>query len=64
MVPDLRYSKTLANEKWFDVVLGGSRKQNGMVSFANEISRKDAADILAYVIARANQGMNELKSEK
>ena len=58
VVPDLRYSKTLANEKWFDVVIGGSRKQNGMISFAKELSRKDAADILAYVIARANQGMN------
>src|SRR6185295_11032210 len=34
VVPDLRYSKTLANEKWFDVVLGGARKQNGMISFA------------------------------
>jgi len=64
LVPDLRYSKTLANEKWFDVVLGGARKQNGMISFAKELSRKDAADILAYVIARANQGLNELKSEK
>jgi len=35
-----------------------------MISFAKELTRKDAADILAYVIARANQGMNELKSEK
>ncbi|HXF38803.1 MAG TPA: PQQ-dependent dehydrogenase, methanol/ethanol family [Blastocatellia bacterium] len=64
VVPDLRYSKTLANEKWFDVVLGGARKQNGMISFAKELTRKDAADILAYVIARANQGMNESKREK
>jgi len=64
LVPDLRYSKTLTSEKWFDVVLGGARKQNGMISFAKELTRKDAADILAYVIARANQGMNELKSEK
>jgi alcohol dehydrogenase (cytochrome c)/quinohemoprotein ethanol dehydrogenase len=64
VVPDLRFSKTLAGEKWFDVVIGGSRKQNGMISFAKELSRKDAADVLAYVISRANQGMNQLKSEK
>ncbi|HSB10341.1 MAG TPA: PQQ-dependent dehydrogenase, methanol/ethanol family [Blastocatellia bacterium] len=61
VLPDLRYSKTLADEKWYDVVLSGARKQNGMISFAKELSRKDAADILAYVIARANQGLNESK---
>lgn len=61
LLPDLRYSKTLADEKWYDVVLGGARKRNGMISFAKELSRKDAADILAYVIARANQGLNDSK---
>jgi alcohol dehydrogenase (cytochrome c)/quinohemoprotein ethanol dehydrogenase len=55
ILPDLRYSRTLADDKWFDVVLGGTHKANGMVSFAKELSRKDAEDIRAYVIARANQ---------
>lgn len=64
VLPDLRYSKTLANERWYDVVLGGARKRNGMISFASELSRKDAGDILAYVIARANQGLNESKPQQ
>jgi len=55
VLPDLRYSKLLGNEKWFNVVLGGSRKQNGMVSFAGELSRQDVEDIRSYVVLRANQ---------
>ena len=55
VLPDLRYSRALSNDQWFDIVLGGKRQQNGMVSFAKELSRKDAADICAYVIFRANQ---------
>ena len=55
VLPDLRYSPTLANDRWFDTVLGGSRKQNGMVSFAAELSREDASAIREYVIVRANQ---------
>jgi quinohemoprotein ethanol dehydrogenase len=55
LVPDLRYSRLLASDLWFSVVLGGDLRQSGMVSFAGEISRKDAANIRAYVIARANQ---------
>jgi alcohol dehydrogenase (cytochrome c)/quinohemoprotein ethanol dehydrogenase len=57
VLPDLRYSKLLADEKWFDVVLGGTRKGNGMISFAKELSRKDAEEIRAYVILRANQSL-------
>jgi quinohemoprotein ethanol dehydrogenase len=57
VLPDLRYSKTLDSEKWFDVVLNGSRRQNGMVAFAKELSRKNAEDIRAYVVLRANQSL-------
>ena len=59
VVPDLRYSSTLANDQWFYVVLGGLLKSNGMVSFSNELSRRDAADIRSYVIFRANQSKQE-----
>ncbi|HUJ81493.1 MAG TPA: cytochrome c, partial [Candidatus Acidoferrales bacterium] len=48
-------SSTLANDQWFDIVLGGLLKPNGMVSFEKELSRHDAEAIRAYVIARANQ---------
>src|SRR5205085_7134340 len=57
VLPDLRYSRTLASEQWFDIVLGGKLKPFGMVSFAKELSRKDAEAIRAYVIFRANQSL-------
>lgn len=55
LVPDLRYSSTLANDQWFYIVRGGLLQSNGMVSFAKEVSRQDASAIRAYVIFRANQ---------
>jgi quinohemoprotein ethanol dehydrogenase len=64
IVTDLRYSKTLANDRWFDVVLGGSLRKAGMVSFAKELSRNDATDIRAYVIFRAHQTLAETKRGK
>jgi quinohemoprotein ethanol dehydrogenase len=62
VLPDLRYSSTLTTDQWFNVVLGGLLRPNGMVSFAKEISRKDAAAIRAYVIFRANQSAAEIKN--
>jgi quinohemoprotein ethanol dehydrogenase len=64
VLPDLRYSSTLASDQWFDIVLGGKLKKTGMASFAKELSRKDATDIRAYVIFRANQSMEEEKRGK
>jgi alcohol dehydrogenase (cytochrome c)/quinohemoprotein ethanol dehydrogenase len=64
VVTDLRYSKTLANDRWFDVVLGGSLRKAGMVSFAKELSRNEATDIRAYVIFRAHQTLAETKRGK
>jgi quinohemoprotein ethanol dehydrogenase len=61
VLPDLRYSSTLASDAWFDIVLGGKFKKTGMVSFAKELSRKDVTDIRAYVIFRANQSIEEVK---
>jgi alcohol dehydrogenase (cytochrome c)/quinohemoprotein ethanol dehydrogenase len=63
VLPDLRYSKTLASNGWFDIVLDGKLKQLCMVVFAKELSRKDVADIRAYVIFRANQGKAEEAAE-
>jgi quinohemoprotein ethanol dehydrogenase len=64
VLPDLRYSSTLASDQWFDIVLGGKLKKTGMTSFAKELSRKDATDIRAYVIFRANQSLAEEKKGK
>ena len=55
VLPDLRYSAALANDQWFDIVLGGLVQPNGMVSFKKELSHRDAECIRAYVIARANE---------
>jgi alcohol dehydrogenase (cytochrome c)/quinohemoprotein ethanol dehydrogenase len=57
VLPDLRYSGTLAGDRWFDVVLGGLLKPRGMVSFSNELTHEDAAAIRAYVIARAHESL-------
>lgn len=57
LVPDLRYSSTLANGQWFNIVLGGLLEPNGMISFKKDLSHEDASAIRAYVIARANQAL-------
>jgi alcohol dehydrogenase (cytochrome c)/quinohemoprotein ethanol dehydrogenase len=51
--PDLRYSKLLDDDGWYDVVLGGKFKDQGMVSFAKNIDKKQATAIRAFVIQRA-----------
>ena len=54
--PDLRYS-TLLNSPtgWNDVVVGGSRAGNGMVSFRGTLADGDAENIFHYVISQANK---------
>ncbi len=53
--PDLRYSKLLDDDGYFDVVLGGKFKDQGMVSFAKNINRQQAAAIRAFIIQRATE---------
>ena len=55
VLPDLRYSSALVGEQWFNIVLDGLLRQQGMVSFSSELSHQDAETIRAYVIFRANQ---------
>jgi quinohemoprotein ethanol dehydrogenase len=59
VLPDLRYSTSLANERWFKIVRDGAYQSLGMVPFGKEVSQQDAADIRAYVIFRANQSKSE-----
>jgi alcohol dehydrogenase (cytochrome c)/quinohemoprotein ethanol dehydrogenase len=54
LVPDLRYSKLLTSDIWFDVVLDGAMKKDGMVGFAQVLDRHKATEIRSYVIERAN----------
>jgi PQQ-dependent dehydrogenase (methanol/ethanol family) len=62
VLPDLRYSSALAGDQWLDITLKGMLRQNGMISFARELSHKDVEDIRAYVIFRANQSLAEEKA--
>jgi quinohemoprotein ethanol dehydrogenase len=64
VLPDLRYSGTLANSAWIDVVLGGSLQSFGMVSFSKELSKEKAEAIRAYVIFRANQSLTNSKTNE
>jgi quinohemoprotein ethanol dehydrogenase len=64
VLPDLRYSGTLGNAAWTDVVLGGLLKPNGMVSFSKELSIDNVEAIRAYVIFRANQSLAESRPGK
>lgn len=61
VLPDLRYSTALADDRWFRIVRDGALQSGGMVAFGKEVSQQDAADIRAYVIFRANQSMSEAK---
>jgi quinohemoprotein ethanol dehydrogenase len=55
VLPDLRRSSALPDDTWFEIVLRGDLQSEGMVSFAKEVSRDDAAAIRSYVIFRRNQ---------
>ncbi len=63
LLPDLRYSSTLANDRWFKIVREGAYQSLGMVAFGKEVSQQDAADVRAYVIFRANQSASEAKAK-
>jgi PQQ-dependent dehydrogenase (methanol/ethanol family) len=54
IVPDLRSSPYLSDDGYFDIVLNGSLKERGMVSFAPMINREQAAAIRSYVISQAH----------
>lgn len=54
LITDLRYSPSLGNELWYEVVYGGLYKEKGMVSYADTYSREDIGAIMAYVIKRAH----------
>jgi quinohemoprotein ethanol dehydrogenase len=59
VLPDLRYSGALADDQWFQIVLGGILESYGMVNFSKVLSKEDVAAIREYVIFRANQSLAE-----
>jgi len=63
VLPDLRYSSTLANERWFKIVRDGAYQSLGMVAFGKEVSQQDADEVRDYVIFRANQSVSAAKAK-
>ena len=55
VVPDLRASTFLGNDFFYEIVLNGAMKDNGMAPFSSVLSKDDATAIRAYLIERANQ---------
>ncbi|MES2606893.1 MAG: PQQ-binding-like beta-propeller repeat protein, partial [Pseudomonadota bacterium] len=54
--PNLLVSPMLHSQEGFDsIVLGGARQERGMVSFADRLQPADTAEILAYLVSRANE---------
>jgi mono/diheme cytochrome c family protein len=52
--PDLRYSGFLRSNGWYEIVLRGALKKQGMVSFGQELNRQQASAIRSFIIQRAN----------
>jgi alcohol dehydrogenase (cytochrome c)/quinohemoprotein ethanol dehydrogenase len=55
IVPDLRASRFLGNDFFYEIVLNGAMKDVGMAPFQAELDQKDAAAIQAHLIKRANE---------
>jgi quinohemoprotein ethanol dehydrogenase len=54
-VKDLRRMSPATHGEFLDIVLGGKRREKGMASFADLVTRADADALHAYLIRRANE---------
>jgi quinohemoprotein ethanol dehydrogenase len=59
-VKDLRLMSADTHAHFDDIVLGGARKAQGMASFADVLSKDDAAAIHAYLNARISEDWGEM----
>ncbi|MBC2778886.1 PQQ-dependent dehydrogenase, methanol/ethanol family [Parasphingopyxis marina] len=59
-IKDLRRMSPATHAEFMDIVRGGSRREQGMASFADLVSNEDAIAIHAYLIRRANQDWDSL----
>jgi len=55
VIPNLRYISNTAHAEWDAIVLGGSRRNKGMVSFADLLNLDQVRAIQAYVIRTAHE---------
>ncbi len=59
LFPDLKVAAALNNAALFNaIVLDGALQNNGMVSFAEELTPEDANAVRAYVVSLANEAKN------
>jgi quinohemoprotein ethanol dehydrogenase len=54
-VKDLRFLTPERHAEFFDIVLGGKLKKDGMESFEDKLSKDQVAQIHSYLIARAQE---------
>lgn len=60
IVPNLRYSFVLSDaEQWQNIVRGGALAEVGMPNFEKHLSAEDAEAIRAYIIFKANEGLQQ-----
>jgi quinohemoprotein ethanol dehydrogenase len=55
VVPDLRASSFLGNDFFYEIVLNGAMKDNGMAPFKSILDHQKAESIRAYLIHRASE---------
>jgi len=63
-VKDLRLMSADTHSKFDDIVLGGARKAQGMASFADVLSKEDAAAVHAYLNARISEDWGEMSIKR
>ena len=63
-IKDLRMMSADTHAHFDDIVIGGARQAQGMASFADVLSKEDAAAIHAYLNARASEDWGEMNIKK
>jgi quinohemoprotein ethanol dehydrogenase len=54
-LPDLRWSYAVGDKhEWEDILMNGALKDNGMVSFKEQITLEQAESIRAYILDQAH----------
>jgi len=55
VIPDLRFADEQSYREWPAIVIGGSRKDRGMRSFAGALTTAEAMAIRAYILKQASR---------
>jgi len=58
VIPDLRFAPEQSFREWPAIVIGGSRADQGMRSFAGALTTEEAMAIRAYVLQQASRVRN------